>query len=228
MNQLKIDYSIFSRELVRLVQEDFGVQWNFESVNIGVRGVTCHDDGFVRLNNDAFNEYNDRLWKIEVGGKSWNSWRVTCDPGRILKSQELKYLNPEGEARVISSLKSKKIYRHKPGYHNGHQALIQSGTFLALRDKNKDFKWNKLDKQSEAHGINIHSSGSKKGTVDLSSVGCTVFYSGWADSEWNSYIVPIYAEGEKKPKAWEGFPYIVYDQEEVFDRIYKKLNRSAA
>jgi hypothetical protein len=217
---LQLPYTDFSRELPKVLSKDFGLRFDRESVNVGLRGLTAHDDGFVRKNDDKFNEYNDRLWTIYSGGKSWNSWRVTCDPGRIAAENEAKYLNAGGEGRVISSFKNKKIYRHKIGLHNGKIALVQSGEIWVLRDKNKDHIWNESDKVDRAHGVDIHASGGKKKLVELSSVACTAFYSGWNDSEWKSFIQVLMAEAEKYPKSWLGFPYIVYDQEEVFDRIY--------
>ncbi|TGK12807.1 hypothetical protein [Leptospira stimsonii] len=201
-------YEDFIRALVSESKRIYGVEFNLESVLIGVRGITV-ESGLVFTNKDERNKYNDRMFRIDVGANSWGSWRDTMDPGFVPKDQESKFLNPKGLGRIEPGL-----YRYMLGIHKGHVALVQASFVTLRRDKDKNLIWDHNDPLDKGKfGVDIHASSRKKEDVDLSSVACTTFWSGWDDPEWKSFIQPMQSEASSKPKDWQGWPYIVFNQE---------------
>ena len=111
--------------------------------------------------------------------------KATCEPGTAA-TFSLNAAKNNGVARLqlIQYLSAAKIGLHKGNKH--HPALVQSGTILVHRDKNRDQK-RTGDLISNATGINHHGtnpvfSGSK---VGMFSEGCCVGHN------WNQHLAFI-------------------------------------
>ncbi|ULH30884.1 hypothetical protein [Leptospira weilii] len=185
---------------------------NFEKnhVLIGVRGISIEDNQ-VFLNDNQFDRFNDILFNIYPGGKSWGSRVVTMDPGKVSKEILLKYGITKGEARAEEGL-----YLVKIGLHHEHIAFNQASAFSFRRDANGDHIWNHLDPLFKGYiGMNIHAQGMEKDSVGVSSLGCTVTRAHWSHPEWLSLISVFQGaelEARQKDPHFPGFCYALYDQ----------------
>lgn len=188
-------------------------QLDFENnhVLIGVRGISIENNK-VFLNDDRFDRFNDVLFNIDPGGKSWGSRVVTMDPGKVSKEILLKYGVTEGEARVEEGL-----YLVKIGLHHKHIAFNQASQFAFRRDANGDHVWNNLDPFFKGYiGINIHAQGMEKDYVGVSSLGCTVTRAYWNHPEWLSFISIFQGaelKGREKDPKFPGFCYALFNQD---------------
>ncbi|TGM04873.1 hypothetical protein EHQ76_07465 [Leptospira barantonii] len=188
---------------------------DFESGNvlIAVRGISILKNKVV-LNNDSFDSFNDILFNIYPGGKSWGSRVVTIDPGKVSEETLLKYGVYGGEARTEEGL-----YLVKIGTHRGHTAFNQASDFDYRRDKNGNHIWEKTDPRFSGRiGLNIHAQGSKKENVGVSSLGCTVTKATWDESEWIE-LISVFKGAELRAKKensnFPGFCYAVFDQASI-------------
>ncbi|MCG6195605.1 hypothetical protein LFX25_20390 [Leptospira sp. FAT2] len=186
---------------------------NFEKEHtlIGVRGVSVLNNEVV-LNDDASDRFNDLLFNIYPGGKSWGSRVVTLDPGKVSKETLEKYGVEGGEARVEEGLVLVKI-----GSHKHHLAFNQASKFCFRRDANSDHIWNEKDPLfCDFRGFNIHAQGMKKDYVGASSLGCTVTRATWEEPEWLE-LISVFQGAEKVEKKrnpmYKGFCYAFYNQD---------------
>ncbi|MCG6170214.1 hypothetical protein [Leptospira sanjuanensis] len=182
-----------------------------ENVLIGVRGISVIKNKVV-LNNDSFDQFNDVLFNIYPGGKSWGSRVVTMDPGRVSEETLVKYGVRGGEARTEEGL-----YLVKIGIHHGHEAFVQGSDFSFRRDKDGNHVWESSDPlYSGRVGLNIHAQGTAKDYVGVSSLGCTVTKATWQDSEWIE-LISIFKGAELRTKKlnpqFAGFCYAVHNQD---------------
>ncbi|MDO6383293.1 hypothetical protein [Leptospira santarosai] len=182
-----------------------------ENVLIGVRGISVLKNKVV-LNEDTFDRFNDILFNIYPGGKSWGLRVVTMDPGKVSKETLLKYGVTKGEARTEEGL-----YSVKFGIHKGHEALVQASPFYFRRDQNNDHIWNELDPIFlDQVGLNIHARNSNSESVSISSLGCTVTKAAWNDPEWLE-LIGIFKSAEleamKKNPKFMSFCYAVHNQD---------------
>ncbi|WP_016760507.1 hypothetical protein [Leptospira weilii] len=213
-----MNYETFIPRLIAETKSRFKESENFpfldfekENVLIGVRGISVLQNKVV-LNDDSFDSFNDILFNIYPGGKSWGSRVVTIDPGNVSKEILEKYGVKEGEARTEEGL-----YLVKIGLHHGHEAFNQGSNFNFRRDKNGNHIWSSDDPVfSGKIGLNIHAQGTKKENVGVSSLGCTVTKSTWEESEWIE-LISVFKGAELRAKKtnprFPGFCYAVFNQD---------------
>ncbi|EQA64704.1 hypothetical protein [Leptospira alexanderi] len=184
-------------------------------VLIGVRGISIINNK-VLLNDNSFDHFNDILFNIYPGAKSWGSRVVTMDPGKVSKESLLKYGIKDAEEG---------LYLIKIDTHRGHEALVQASPFYYRRDVNEDHVWNELDPlYYDKVGLNIHAQNVQKDSVGVSSLGCTVTKATWDEPEWIEFI-SVFKEASiqariKNPK-FPGFCYAVLNQnmaKKIFSR----------
>ncbi|AGS80456.1 hypothetical protein [Leptospira alstonii] len=203
------------------LEKNKGPKLDFESslILIGVRGISvCNNE--VSLNDNDFDSFNDVLFNIYPGGKSWGSRVVTLDPGKVSKETLLKYGIKNGESRTEEG-----VYLVKLGNHRGHVAIVQGSPFYFRRDENGDHIWNELDPiYFDCVGLNIHAQGTLKNYVGVSSLGCTVTKATWKDSEWIE-LISVFKGAElsakKKNPNFPGFCYAVLNQDSVKDILLR-------
>ncbi|EMN88717.1 hypothetical protein BUQ74_14205 [Leptospira weilii serovar Heyan] len=186
------------------------VEFKTDFVLIGVRGISIINNE-VLLNDNSFDYFNDILFNIYPGAKSWGSRVATMDPGKVSKETLLKYGIKDGEARTEEGL-----YLVKIGFHRGHKAFVQASPFYYRRDVNEDRVRNELDPlYYDQVGLNIHAQNVQKDSVGVSSLGYTVTKITWDEPEWIEFI-SVFKEASiqariKNPK-FSGFCYAVLNQ----------------
>ncbi|EMF81620.1 hypothetical protein LEP1GSC188_2349 [Leptospira weilii serovar Topaz str. LT2116] len=159
----------------------------------------------VLLNDNSFDHFNDILFNIYLGAKSWGSRVVTMDPGKVSKETLLKYGIKDGRARIEEGL-----YLVKIGSHRGHEALVQASPFYYRRDVNEDHVWNELDPlYYDKVGLNIHAQNVQKDSVGVSSLGCTVTKATWDEPEWIEFISVLRRHLYKLGLRIRNFPVFV-------------------
>ena len=132
-----------------------------------------HPDG--RLNDDAFNVWNDSRFLIEFkNGKPEivGAWEATTEPGRYYT---MNPMNAGGAARIaFGQYKSWQIGTH--GAADPHEALIQTGgTVTVYRDLNQDGTRTGDRMDTGYFGINQHWGGdSHTSDIGAWSAGCLV------------------------------------------------------
>ncbi|PJZ29111.1 hypothetical protein [Leptospira kmetyi] len=220
MNYEKFIPTLIEETKSRFGNNELGKFLNFETENIliGVRGISILKNQVVS-NDDSFDSFNDILFNIYPGGKSWGSRVVTIDPGKVSKETLEKYEVGGGEARTEEGL-----YLVKIGSHHGHVAFNQGSDFSYRRDQDGNHIWTKDDPLFKGRiGLNIHAQGTKKENVGVSSLGCTVTKATWEDSEWIE-LISVFQGAELRAKKlnpnFPGFCYAVFNQ----DTALKILN----
>lgn len=161
-------------------------------VIVGVRGIDFNN-GIVKTNNDAINEYNDALFLIRTINRSleFKVYSCTIDPGRYWLNQPM---NPAGTARIIEG-----IYKYKLGMHRGHKALNQYAKVTVNRysphqNAKPWVKWKDEPfslTQTGFFAIDIHAKSSSSKFVEMASAGCTVLNSTWTDPPWSEFYSTI-------------------------------------
>jgi hypothetical protein len=130
----------------------------------------CDRDG--RLNNDAFNEWNDRRLVIEIPNdtpKIVGNWLATTEPGRTYTDNPL---NPDGAFRIaFGQYRAWQFGRHG---RTQYPALVQVSTVFGHRDGNRDGRrTGDLLVSGDGFGINQHH-GWDMEFVNEASAGCLV------------------------------------------------------
>lgn len=216
----RVNYEKFIPQLIEETKSRFVKSENFPFLNfetgnvlIGVRGISIIKNKVV-LNDDSFDKFNDILFNIYPGGKSWGSRVVTIDPGNVSEKTLEKYGVIGGEARTEEGL-----YLVKIGTHHGHEAFNQASNFKFRRDKDGNHIWSSDDPVFRGKiGLNIHAQGMKKENVGVSSLGCTVTKATWQDSEWIELISVFKAaqlRAKKENPDFTDFCYAVFNQESI-------------
>ncbi|EQA55391.1 hypothetical protein [Leptospira kmetyi] len=192
-------------------KDSFKLDFENEHTLIGVRGISISKNKVI-FNEDSFDRFNDLLFNIYPGAKSWGSRIVTMDPGKVSDETLLKYGVGGGEARVEEGLGLVKI-----GSHKNHLALVQASKRYFRRDQNNNHVWNGSDPlYFDNRGFNIHAQGMSKNYVGVSSLGCTVTHSTWEESEWLE-LISIFQGAEKQARKrnpqFQGFCYAIFNQD---------------
>ncbi|TGK41213.1 hypothetical protein [Leptospira andrefontaineae] len=206
-----MDHKAFLKTLKEESTNLYGIKYDKEAVLIGQRGISIKN-GFVTLNDDTFDRFNDLLFNVDKGGDSFDFRVVTMDPGNVSEEVLEDYGISKGEARVEPG-----IYRMKIGTHRGHVAFNQASDIIVRRDANSDHVWDEKDPvYTGRFAINIHAQGVDKDFVGQSSLGCTVTKATWIDSEWLDFISHMqFAEkvSRNENPLFKGFVYVVHNQD---------------
>jgi lysozyme family protein len=158
-------------KIIRAAKEhDFWIARHKECVNIFyIEGI----DENGKANANTPNQFNDLRVVIQctAAGKPRivGQWQATTEPSRYWT---LRPMNPKGAARIaFGQWKSWTV-----GVHNGsHEALVQTGSLVVWRDKNKDFSRLGDEQDKGLFGINQHwGYDLPKDDLGRSSAGCLV------------------------------------------------------
>ncbi|MEW6127868.1 MAG: peptidoglycan-binding domain-containing protein [Acidobacteriota bacterium] len=133
-----------------------------------------NEDG--NLNNDAFNEFNDRriVLAFEDGKpKILHNALATTEPGRFFTVHPT---NPLGAARIaFGQFKAWSVGIHKAGTPSAHAALVQVAPLPVHRDLNQDGRRTGDAVDKGIFGINQHKGFNAPVTnIGRSSAGCLV------------------------------------------------------
>ncbi|MBW4562031.1 MAG: peptidoglycan-binding protein [Mojavia pulchra JT2-VF2] len=170
---LKLGNDFASRIVKYMQNKKYYIAVGKQQYNIVyVEGVNANGT----LNNDKFNQWNDRRIVIEIASGTpqiVGNWVATTEPGDYYTKNPP---NPKGVARIAFG----QYNAWRVGYHYGttgaetHEALEQCGTIKVHRDRNKDGlrSGDPIDVGSHFF-INQHW-GYDKSLVSTASAGCLV------------------------------------------------------
>jgi len=108
-------------------------------------------------------------------------------------------------------------YQYKRGDHKGHEAMVQAGRVVVIRDGDDD---NRIDPEEafrpdySATAINIHAGGSAALPVGIWSSGCQVIAGGWGGKPWKTWHDLVYGVAAKQ----RTFHYTLVDYLSMFTK----------
>lgn len=139
-------------------------------------------DGDGRLNNDAFDQWNDRRMLIQVSRSGQPEMLAndlcTSEPGRFYTVNPMSSIPADrrGAARIaFGQYKAWKVGTHRANTRGAQPALVQTGPVKVHRDLDKNGRRSSRDFiDIGLFGINQHSTTNTPANIEQWSAGCLV------------------------------------------------------